>query len=171
MIKSCCQELIAWASHRYDKWPSHLSTLLPKKEKMFSDDVISKAEGGYGDNAGGHQRASLASLAEITAEGHFLKAVAAIHNGQIFFMLTSPSSSSHKWVTLIRNVAQWTVYWRGSTIILLSHIENARLGFLMMNKLHQDLWCYNSISDHVVLIAQTVLKVHLPSERNISMHM
>lgn len=50
---------------------------------MFSGDVISKAEGGDGDNAGGHQRASLASLAEITAEGHFLKAVSTIHNGQI----------------------------------------------------------------------------------------
>lgn len=45
---------------------------------MFSNDVISKAEGGDGDNAGGHQRASLASLAEITVEGHFLKAVSAL---------------------------------------------------------------------------------------------
>lgn len=84
MIKTCCQELIALASHQYDKWPSHLSTLLPKKrEIMFSDDVISKAQGGDGDNAGRHQRASLALLAEFTVEGHFLKAVSAIHNSQI----------------------------------------------------------------------------------------
>lgn len=67
-----------------------------KKEKMFSEDVISKAEGGDGDNAGGHQRASLASLAEITAEGHFLKAVSTIAQWPDLFMLTFPSSSSHK---------------------------------------------------------------------------
>lgn len=48
---------------------------------MFSDDVISKAEGG--DNAGGIQRASLASLAKINAEGPFLKVVSKIHNSQI----------------------------------------------------------------------------------------
>lgn len=53
---------------------------------MFSDDVISKAEGGDGDNAGGHQRASLASLAEITVEGHFLKAVSTL----TLFVLTFP---------------------------------------------------------------------------------
>lgn len=46
---------------------------------MFGDHVISGADGGgwgggAGDNAGGHQRASLASLAGISAGRSFLKA-------------------------------------------------------------------------------------------------
>lgn len=50
---------------------------------MFCDDVISEAQGGDGDNVGGHHRASLALLAEFAVEGRFLKEVSAIHNSQI----------------------------------------------------------------------------------------
>lgn len=55
----------------------------PKKGKMFGDDVITEAEGGQGDNVEGHQRTSLASLAGITLQGHFLNIVSTIQNSQI----------------------------------------------------------------------------------------
>ena len=42
---------------------------------MFGDHVISRAGGGAADKAGGHQRASLASLAGISAGRSFLKAL------------------------------------------------------------------------------------------------
>ncbi len=51
-----------------------------KKGKMFSDDVISEAEGRDSDTARGHQRAL---LAEITPEGHFLNIVSPVLNSQI----------------------------------------------------------------------------------------
>lgn len=50
---------------------------------MFGDDVITEAEGGQGDNVEGHQRTSLASLAGITLQGHFLNIVSTIQNSQI----------------------------------------------------------------------------------------
>lgn len=84
MIKTCCQELRAIASHHYAKWPSHLSFLLPQKmKKKFRGGVIRKTDRGEWDNGGGHQGVSLASLAGISSEGQGLNAVSTIQNSQI----------------------------------------------------------------------------------------
>lgn len=69
--------------HHIYQWYCPKKKRREKRKKMFSDDVISKTGGGEWENAGGHQRALLASLAEISLEGYFLNNVSAIQNSQI----------------------------------------------------------------------------------------
>lgn len=157
MIKTCCQELIALASHHYDKWPSHLSCYCQKREKIFGDDVITKAERGEWDNAGGHQRASLASLAEITLEGHVLKLhlqfrTARFVHVDLPFVIFSPLSRIDLRCCTVNCVSERTESLaRFSDDPLVTYCRHftwkCQIGFLMMNMPRQDLWCFISISN------------------------
>lgn len=86
---------------------------------------------------------SLASLAEITAEGRFLKAgFSAIHNGRICFTLTFAFISSTAPATHFdpRRCTEKDGESGGAPVMILpSLIENGRLG-LLMSKSRRGLW-------------------------------
>lgn len=182
VIKTCCQELIALASHRNDERPSRLSRILLKKKKkglvmMGLARMRAETETMQEDIRG----FSLASLAQITAwRSLFEGGICNARQGRIcsrwpslHLFHTSESLWSPKMLHKEEAVSakkDGSESGRASLTILSSHIENGRLGLLMTNKLCQELWCEekkkfcfgSSGSDHTARP-----NVHLPSKRTI----
>lgn len=102
---------------------------------------------------------SLASLAEITAEGRFLKAgFSAIHNGRICFTLTFAFISSTTPATHFdpRRCTEKDGESGGAPVMILpSLIENGRLG-LLMSKSRRGLWREKKVQKEFSFMHQVV---------------
>lgn len=118
---------------------------------------------------------SLASLAEITAEGRFLKAgFAAIHNGRICFALTFAFISFTTPATHFdprRCMEKDGESGRAPATVVPSLIENGRLGpFEPPSDLCRKLWCEKVQKEvcfrhQVVLVSEEIQMSICPSKR------